>query len=96
MRQSQPAGMVPACPALTQRSPWIRFREGGATYVEPDERPNEEGFRLQEARRGLQNTSEGAKSPEHREMLLNMAATWEALAVAREKKLAQDGLTEEG
>ena len=38
----------------------------------------------------------GAKSPEHREMLLNMAATWEALAVAREKKLAQDGLTEEG
>ena len=38
----------------------------------------------------------GAKTPEHREMLLNMAETWEALATAREKKLAQDGLTEEG
>jgi hypothetical protein len=37
----------------------------------------------------------GAKSPEHREMLLNMAATWEALAVAREKKLAKGGLVEE-
>jgi hypothetical protein len=24
-------------------------------------------------------------------MLMNMAATWEALAVAREKKLAKDG-----
>jgi hypothetical protein len=30
----------------------------------------------------------GAKTPEHREMLLNMAETWEALAAAREKKLA--------
>jgi hypothetical protein len=33
----------------------------------------------------------GAKSPEHREMLMNMAATWEALVVAREKRLAKDG-----
>ena len=33
----------------------------------------------------------GAKTPEHREMLLNMAETWEALATAREKKLAKGG-----
>jgi hypothetical protein len=37
----------------------------------------------------------GAKSPEHRKMLLNMATTWEALAVAREKKLAKEGRIEE-
>jgi hypothetical protein len=36
----------------------------------------------------------GAKTPEHREMLLNMAETWEALAGAREKKLAQGGKAE--
>jgi hypothetical protein len=32
-----------------------------------------------------------ARSPEEREVLLNMAETWESLAVAREKKLAKDG-----
>jgi hypothetical protein len=36
-----------------------------------------------------------AKSPEEREMLSNMAETWESLAVAREKKLARDGEAEE-
>jgi hypothetical protein len=30
--------------------------------------------------------------PEHRDMLLNMAATWESLAVAREKQLAKQGV----
>jgi hypothetical protein len=29
----------------------------------------------------------GAKTAEHREMLSNMAETWEGLAAAREKKL---------
>lgn len=37
----------------------------------------------------------GARSPEERQMLLNMAETWEGLAKAREKKLAKDGLPEE-
>ena len=30
----------------------------------------------------------GARTPEERQMLINMAETWESLAVAREKKLA--------
>jgi hypothetical protein len=34
---------------------------------------------------------ERRQEPEHREMLLNMAETWEALATAREKKLAKGG-----
>jgi hypothetical protein len=33
----------------------------------------------------------GARTPEERQMLLNMAETWEALAVVREKKLAREG-----
>jgi len=33
----------------------------------------------------------GARTPEERQMLLNMAETWESLAVAREKKLALEG-----
>ena len=33
----------------------------------------------------------GARSPEERQMLLNMAETWEGLAVAREKKLGERG-----
>jgi hypothetical protein len=37
----------------------------------------------------------GARSAEERQMLLNMADTWEALAVAREKKLAKEGKTED-
>ena len=32
--------------------------------------------------------------PKERQMLLNMAETWEGLAVAREKKLAKEGKTE--
>jgi hypothetical protein len=37
----------------------------------------------------------GARTPEHRQMLLNMAETWEGLALARERKLAKDGKTED-
>jgi hypothetical protein len=37
----------------------------------------------------------GAKTTEHREMLLKMAETWEGLAAAREKKLAGEGKSEE-
>ena len=37
----------------------------------------------------------GARSPEERQMLLNMAETWEGLAVAREQKLAKEGKTED-
>ena len=37
----------------------------------------------------------GGRSPEERQMLLNMAETWEGLAVAREKKLAKEGKTED-
>ena len=37
----------------------------------------------------------GARTSEERQMLLNMAETWEALAVAREKKLAKEGRTED-
>jgi hypothetical protein len=33
----------------------------------------------------------GARTPEERQMLLNMAETWESLAVAREKKLPLEG-----
>lgn len=33
----------------------------------------------------------GARTPEEKQMLLNMAQTWEDLAAAREKKLAKDG-----
>ena len=33
----------------------------------------------------------GARSPEERQMLMNMAETWEGLAVAREKKLGERG-----
>ena len=36
-----------------------------------------------------------ARTPEERQMLLNMAETWEALAVGREKKLAKGGRVEE-
>ena len=31
----------------------------------------------------------GAKTPEHREMLQQMAETWESLAASREKQLEQ-------
>jgi hypothetical protein len=37
----------------------------------------------------------GARSPEERQMLLNMAETWEGLAVARKKKLLKEGKTED-
>ena len=37
----------------------------------------------------------GAKTTEHREMLLKMAETWEGLAAAREKKLAGEGKSQE-
>jgi hypothetical protein len=37
----------------------------------------------------------GARTPEERQMLLNMAETWEGLAGARERKLAKEGKTED-
>ena len=37
----------------------------------------------------------GARTPEERQMLLNMAETWEGLAGAREWKLAKEGKTED-
>ena len=33
----------------------------------------------------------GARTPEERQMLFDMAETWESLAVAREKKLPLEG-----
>jgi hypothetical protein len=57
--------------------------------------PNEENLRLQEACSGMPALLRGARTPEERQMLLNMAETWEGLAGARERKLAKEGKTED-
>ena len=37
----------------------------------------------------------GARTPEERQKLINLAETWEGLAVARANKLAREGKTED-
>ena len=57
----------------------------------PDEETSDYRKHVQECQALLR----GARTPEHRQMLLNMAETWEGLAVARERKLAKLGKTED-
>ena len=52
-------------------------------------------FRLQKHVDECHALWRGARSPEERQMLLNMAETWAGLAVARERKLAKEGEAED-